>query len=299
MWWVVWWTFVTAAGLAGTVAAANGIRFSRRVAKEARVLVASSQEPPSIAPSRLSDLPAPVQRYTAKAIGGRAHAVRWARLRHGGVFRPSLGGSWLPIRGEQYFSANPPGFIWWGRVRIAPGLWIDARDRSVDGAGNMLVTAESTVTLANATGPQLDQGALLRLLGELVWLPTALLDERYIRWSAVDEGRAAATLQVNGRTVSGEFAFGSDDLPTTFSAERYRDAGGGRSVLTPFVGRLSGYRPIDGLLVPHRVVGAWVIDGRAVEYANFEVQQIDYYGGAASRESGPGRVGSSPSAIGS
>jgi hypothetical protein len=36
--------------------------------------------------------------------------------------------------------------------------------------------------LANSTGPQLDRGALLRLLGEMTWFPTALVDSRYVRW---------------------------------------------------------------------------------------------------------------------
>jgi hypothetical protein len=74
--------------------------------------------------------------------------------------------------------------------------------RSFGGAGNMLVKAESTFLLADAAGPELDQGALLRLLGELTWLPTAYLDHRYIRWSAVDDRHAAATLTVAGRSVT-------------------------------------------------------------------------------------------------
>jgi len=276
MWWIALWTAVTAVGVLGTVVSANSVRFGRRVAQEVRELAALSGNPPPVTPSRLSGLPKPVQRYLAKAIVRDSRAVRLVRLRHGGTFRPSLSGSWLPIRGEQHFSADPPGFVWWGRVRIAPGLWIDARDRSVNGLGNMFVTAGSTFTLANSTGPELDQGALLRLLGEMAWFPTAFLDERYVRWSAIDDHAAGATLQVNGRSVTGEFRFGADDLPTTFSADRYRDVGGGKSELTPFVGTVSDFRSVDGLLVPHRVVGAWVIEGHAVEYVDFRVQQLEF-----------------------
>ena len=277
MWWVVLWAVVMAVGAIGTIASVNNLRFSRRVAREAREMTASAAEAaPPIAKSRLSSLPPPVQRYLAKALDGRRDPIRRVRLRHGGSFRPSLTGSWRPIRGEQYFNASPPGFIWWGRIRMAPGLWIEARDRSVEGAGNMLVTFESTITMANSSGPQLDRGALLRLLGEMAWFPTAFLDDRYVRWSAVGERRATATLEVNGRTVSSEFAFGPDDLPTMFSAERYRDVGGGKSELTPFVGRLSDFRRVDGVLVPYRVIAAWVLDGKPIDYANFEVQQLEF-----------------------
>jgi hypothetical protein len=33
---------------------------------------------------------------------------------------------------------------------------------------------------------------------------------------------------------------------------------------------------VDGVLVPYRVVGAWIVDGQEVEYVNFEVQQLEY-----------------------
>ena len=275
MWWVALWAVVTAVGVGGVVASANGVRFERRVAREVREMEAS-RDAPVLDPRQLSGLPDPVRRYLARAVGARQRAIRIVRLRHRGTFRPSLDGSWMPIRGQQHFTADPPGFIWWGRVQMFPGLWIDACDRSVNGAGNMLVRAESTFTLVDRRGPQLDQGGLLRLLGEMTWLPTAFLDGRYVRWTAVDDQRASATLQVNDRAVTAVFAFGPDDLPITFSADRYRDVEGGKAVMTPFVGRFSDYRAVGGVLVPHRVVAAWVVDGSSIEYARFDVQQVEF-----------------------
>ena len=138
----------------------------------------------------------------------------------------------------------------------------------------MLVRVESTVTVANSSGPQLDQGALLRLLGEMTWMPTALIDRRYVRWSAVDDHRARATLSINGREVTGVIEFGGDDLPMSFTAERYRDVGGGQSVLTPFIGRSSDYRFVSGVLVPFHVVGAWIVENHPIEYADFVVEEL-------------------------
>jgi Family of unknown function (DUF6544) len=226
--------------------------------------------------SRLGDLPGPVRRYADKAMHGRHTAVATARLRHRGSFRPRLDGAWLPIRGVQYFVTDPPSFVWWGRVRIGPGLWIDARDRCVAGVGGMCVSAESTVTLADVSGPMVDQSALLRLLGELAWLPTALMDDRYVGWTAVDVTQARAALRVGGRFVAGTFEFGPDDLPLAFRAERNRDLGGGRSVLTPFSAALGDYRDVGGLLVPHDVTAIWHIDGRSCPYARFLVESLEY-----------------------
>lgn len=272
--WVVSWALVAIIGITGAVASFNSVRFSRRVALEMREVAGSALEPVQPTQER-EDLPAPVARYIRKVLN-RSEPVRTVWLRQGGRFRTSLEGSWLPIRGTQLFRTSPPAFIWWGRVRIAPGLWVDARDRAVDGVGKMLVRVESTVTIANSSGPQLDQGALLRLLGEMTWMPTAFLDRRYVRWSAIDDHRASATLSINGRDVTGVFEFDAGDLPTTFTAQRYRDVGGGQSVLTPFIGRSSDYRPVSGVLVPFRVVGAWIIENQPVEYADFIVEELAF-----------------------
>jgi hypothetical protein len=275
MLWLAFWTAVLIVGAFGVVASVNRLRFARRVASEATEMLAASGKARPLDRTRLATLPAPVRRYLERALGSRERAVRSVRLRHAGTFRTSLDGKWLPIRGEQYFSADPPGFIWWGRIAMVPGLWVEARDRSVDGIGNMLVRAESTFTLADARGPELDQGALLRLLGEMVWLPTSFLDERYVTWAPLDERRATATLRVGGREVSGVYAFGEDGLPTAFRADRYRDLGGGRSALTPFVGESGDFREEGGVLVPHRMTALWHVGGQALPYARFLVERFE------------------------
>lgn len=260
----------------GVILAVNSVRFGQRVERDVAALWEQLPSPRSIDRDALVRLPPPVRTYLEKALGSRTHFIRTVRLQHGGTFRPSLDGNWVPIRGRQYFALDPPGFVWWGRAHLAKNLWIDARDRSLRGAGSMLVSAESTYTLGDSSGPEIDQGALLRLLGEMMWFPTAFLDDRYVTWQAVDDRRAKASLRVNGREVTGLFTFGDDGLPATFSAERYRDLGKGGSVLTPFTGWSSDFQPIDGMLVPHLMVAAWVIGGVEKPYVRFNVERIQF-----------------------
>lgn len=260
----------------GLIVAVNSVRFGQRVERDVAALWVSLPPPRAIDRQVLDRLPQPVRAYLEKALGSRAHFIRTVRLQHGGTFRPSLDGGWLPIRGQQYFSLDPPGFVWWGRVRIVPGIWIDARDGSIGGAGSMLVSAESSYTIADSSGPELDQGALLRLLGEMAWFPTVFLDDRYVSWSAIDNRTAKATLTLNGRVVTGLFSFGDDGLPAVFSAERYRDLGNGKSTLAPFTGRPSDFRSVDGLLVPHVMMAAWVVDGQEKPYVRFNVERIEF-----------------------
>lgn len=263
---------LTAGALAAT-AAVQGVRFGRRVAADARDLFAQ----PSAGPPQPLDpaaLPPPVRRYLAQAGAlGRA-PLRAVRLVHGGTFVPGVGKAPLPIHGEQYLTADPPGFVWWGRLRVAPGLRLEARDRSRRGAGNMWIVLASTFTLQDASGPELDQGALLRLLGELTWCPTALLDGRYVSWAPVDERRAHATLRVGGREVTATFEFGADGFPARFLAQRYRDVDG-VGVLTPFAGSTRDFRDVGGVKVPFRLAATWLLEGGPLEYASWEVERVE------------------------
>lgn len=81
----------------------------------------------------------------------------------------------------------------------------------------MHVLVASTFTLQDVRGPEMDQGALVRLLCEMVWLPTAFLDEQYVRWEPLDAGRARATLRVGGREVTATYHLGPDGLPARFN----------------------------------------------------------------------------------
>ena len=271
-WWPALWIVLAVVAVIGALAFVNGLRVRGSVNREVRAMWANAAPALPIDRAHLSALPAPARIYLEKALGHRTTAIRTVRFRHGGTFRTSLDGAWQPIRGEQYEAADPPGFIWWGRLRSAPGVWVDARDRSVAGAGRMFVSLESTFTLFDRSGAEIDQGALLRLLSEMVLFPSVFLDSRYITWSAIDERLAGATLRVNAQAVEGVFEFGADGLPLSFSADRYYDTGKGRAELKPWSGEYRDYREVDGLVVPHRFIGYWHVGKERVPYVDFQLE---------------------------
>ena len=264
---------VLAAGIAGV----NSVRFRRRVRREAHAMCVAAQAARLPALARIEerrDLPEPVRHWLAVALASRHQPVRSVRMRHAGWFTTKLGAPPQPIDGEQWMVADPPGLVWWGRIRMFPGVWVEARDRVIGGIGNMHVKLESTATLADARGPEIDQSALLRLLGELVLLPSAYLDRRYVEWEALDDRRALARLTLHGKQVAGVFELGPAGMPVAFRCERYRDTKNG-PVLTPFVGRMSDWRRVEGILVPFSMTASWVIDGREVAYGRWRVQSVE------------------------
>lgn len=267
--------------LAGAGLFAQSLRTRHFLRREARALLARGDlgAPRALDRSRFEALPLPARTHLERALAGASTAFENVRFRHGGRFRARLDGPWAPIRGEQYVRAAPPAFLWLGRLRLAPLLWMQACDRSVDGVGSMTVRLESTIPVIDRRGAEIDQGALLRLLGELVLLPSALVDGRYVRWSAIDDTHVKATLSLGPEGVSGEvsgtFELGKDGLFSRFSAERYRDDGRGRAVLAPWSGDYAEYREVRGVLVPQRLIAHWHDGAERMPVADFELEPLE------------------------
>ena len=267
--WIVLLSTLLLVGGVGIAVSTNRRRFERRLADEMRALVALA--PSSIARPSTVGLPAPVERYRLMAVGDRA-PVRSVVLRHGGTFRMSPTARALPIRGIQVLTADPPGFVWTGRIQMVPGLWVDARDMSVEGEGSMRVLIDDTITLADVRGPHLDTGAALRLLAEMVWYPTSLFDVRSVTWSAIDAGHARATLRIGSLEVAGIFEFGADSLPSGFTAERFNDKG----ELLRWGGTYRDYRAVSGMRVPFEADVTWQLASGPFTYAHWLVDAMEY-----------------------
>ena len=139
----------------------------------------------------------------------------------------------------------------------------------------MRVKPLSAFTIADASGPEIDQGSTLRWLAESVWFPYALAGDA-VEWAAIDAHSARASLRTDGLPVQAIFDVDADGRIVGLHAERYRDVGGGRSALTPWSGRYSNYVEYGGFRVPSSVEVAWDLETGPFCYARFVITALEY-----------------------
>jgi len=132
----------------------------------------------------------------------------------------------------------------------------------------------SLITMADASGPEVDQGALLRYLAEMMWFPTAWLAD-YIQWESIDAHSAKATLRHAGLTVSAVLHFNEDGLVAQVTAERYWDENG-KFALRKWSGRVEDYREAGGMRIPMKVDVLWHLDTGDFSYFRAEITEIEY-----------------------
>lgn len=236
------------------------------------------------------ELPAPVARYFAAVLASDAARIHTARIRWTGEFQMRPGSGWRAFEAEQHFAARPPGFVWDARIRMMPLVSVRVRDGYGAGDGTMLGRVGALVTVVEAGGtPEMAAGALARWLGEAVWFPTALLPVTGqgdgVRWEAVDDSTARATVTDGSTRVSAEFHFARTGEIVRMTALRYREVNG-TGVLTPFEGRYRDYAWRDGVRIPMAAEVAWLLPEGRFAYWRGHPADVAYDRATANETSG-------------
>lgn len=256
-------------------------RFSRIVRRDVDALLALSRPNTDglVTLEMLTDLPAPVQRYlTYTGIVGTS-LVRTVHLQQHGAMHLAPDQPWIPLDAEQFYTVQPPGFVWDGTMHAGPLPLARGRDCYRDGKGNMLIKAGSLVTVVDSSGAETDQAALMRYLSEMIWFPAAFLGDN-ISFESVDDSTARVTLTDHGRSVTGTLHIDAEGRLTEFVAERYRFVDG-HNELTTWVTPVMEYGELAGLQLPVRGKAVWRLPEGDLEYIDVTITDVEYNVAAA------------------
>ena len=255
--------------LTGTV---SGQRFKREVAD--MFAGVNDTAPEVVTEADLEALPEPVQRYLRYTGVVGMERIRAVRLRQQGSMRIKVGGPWLALKAVQYYTTDPPAFLWRGSVKPMPLLWVTARDRYREGRGNMVIRLLSLFKIADTRAPELDQGTLLRYLSEGIWFPTVYLED-YIQWEAIDSVSARATMSFGGVTASAVFYFNELGQLTNLVAERYMEENGEYRLET-WATPIEEYGELNGIMIPVSGRAVWYLESGDFPYIQVDITDIEY-----------------------
>jgi hypothetical protein len=206
-------------------------------------------------------LPEPVQRYfQAVLVDGQA-IVAAVSVNHVGTFNMSESAEqWKPFMSQQRVITRRPGFDWDARIMMLPGLPVRVHDAYVAGVGLLHGAVLGLLPVVNmADTPAMARGELMRFFAEAAWYPTALLPSQGVRWEAVDDTSATATLTDGELALKLLFSFGADSLITTVRAQARERVVDGKTVNAPWQGRFWNYAKQGGMRVPQQGEVAWLL----------------------------------------
>ena len=199
-------------------------------------------------------LPPAVQRYFRAVLKDGQPLIATATFELAGTINMSTTGeNWKPFTSWQRAVVHRPGFLWNGRVAMLHGFAAYVHDSYIAGEGTLHAAMLGLVTVAEGQGGgEIARGELMRYFAETAWYPTALLPSEGVRWTAVDDRSAKATL-VDG-SISSTLLFRFDDaglIASVHADERGSGVGKGM-VMLPWDCSVSNYQLRHGMMVPTR-----------------------------------------------
>ena len=209
----------------------------------------------------LEGLPAPVQRYFRAVLTDGQSIIAAADIEMTGTINLSATAEqWKPFTSTQRVVTRKPGFLWNAQVDMFPGVPAQVEDSYIAGQGRLNAMVFGLFAVADVHGGgEIARGEFMRYFAEAAWYPTALLPSQGVRWEAVDDASARATIVDGPITLTLLIRFNDAGLIASLHAES-RGAGVGKDgvmVMLPWECGWSDYRPQDGMLIPRVGEVAW------------------------------------------
>ena len=225
----------------------------------------------------LEGLPHCVQRWLKRAEVVGKERIKTAHVVQKGQMKIAPDKDWTAFEAEQYIRTANPEFLWLAKVGGNSPLRFTGVDRLQGGKGKMRIKVLGIIPAVDSQGPEIDQGSLVRYLAEIIWYPSAALEDE-LEWKSIGEHSAEATITVNDLQVSGTFTFNMEGDPIGFEAERYYTGTDGKAELKPWrvnIG-IDSFRKINGYRIPTDGALTWELDNGDFHWLKLHIEDARY-----------------------
>lgn len=215
-------------------------------------------QPVLITDEMIESKPYPVQQWLKRSDVSGHRLAAFQQFRQSGYLLTAPQGDTLLFQADQISSTLSPEFVWQNTIFMRAGIPIDGRDVLLQGKGEMKIRLLGIFPVANESGKEIDQGSLLRYLGEISLMPAAALGN-FIHWEAVDSVTAKAWIANKEQEVSGLFHFNKDGDFVSFTAERYFMTEDESPRLEEWEARVvpGCYKTVNGIRRPYKLEISW------------------------------------------
>lgn len=222
----------------------------------------------------LIGLPVPVQRYMhySRVVG--KPWIDTVRLQYSGTFRLAMDKPWMSLDATQFYTVNPPGFLWKATFRMLGVPFMLATDTFTNGHGHMVGKLAGLYTIVEGHGKEVDQGTMARYLQEMSWFPVAYLGD-CVHWESVDAHCADVTLCVGDNSVTGRMYFDDIGRLLTFVADRYAGSNNDYQLKT-WSTPITEYAEINDMMIPITGFGVWQEASADFAYIHVHITDLEY-----------------------
>ncbi|MCW8849057.1 MAG: hypothetical protein OQJ81_03685 [Melioribacteraceae bacterium] len=227
--------------------------------------------------SDLEDQPELVKRFFRSVLSDSIYIPKFITVEQSAQFKTDVNSEWRELKATQYFSTDRANFIWVSEMKTSKFFWVNAIDSYINGKGNMLIKLNSSITVADSWGIELDKSGLFRYISEAVFFPTKLFPTKNLLWNILDSNLAEVKFTDSKNSIVAKLYFDSDYKITkveTYDKYRALEEGFKKSLYTVY---FSDYEIInDHFRVPKKVEVEWDLPSGKFIYGKFNIDKITY-----------------------
>ena len=162
-------------------------------------------------------------------------------------------------------------------MKTSKFFWVNAIDSYINGKGNMLIKLNSSITVADSWGIELDKSGLFRYISEAVFFPTKLLPTKNLLWNILDSNVAEIKFTNSANSIVAKLYFDSEYKITkieTYDKYRALEEGFEKSLYTIY---FYNYETVNELFkVPKKMEVEWDLASGKFNYGKFNIEKIIY-----------------------
>ena len=186
------------------------------------------------------------------------------KLNYYGNFKLNEKANWASMVAVTYVTNEPLSRNWIGEIDSPMGK-MTGLDYYYNGVGKLDIRIAPSIPFMFSDGYELSVSELIAFLGELVYNPSACLNNN-IQWEEVSDYAVKATLEDAGLCVSGIFYFDENYLITRFeSNDRYF---GDTKEQLPWIVYVDNYKVFSEIKIPTTFRAVWIKPEGEYEYIN-------------------------------
>ncbi|MCD4779940.1 MAG: hypothetical protein K8S27_05245 [Candidatus Omnitrophica bacterium] len=254
----------------------RGKRFNEQVKTEIALVLrnASIVDHEPITKNDIKHLPHALQKFLINSLVIGKKPIQSVQLEQKGSLKIKDDQKWMPFNAVQYYTTNPPSFLWHAHVNLNNFFFLNCRDYYNDGKGHMLIKLNSLTNITDECGIGMDQSTLVRYLNEMIWFPTAYLNKN-IEWEAIDDHTVNAMITESEMAISAQLHFNRNGELVHFESKRIRQVEG-RFVKEKLSAYLSEYQVRHGFYIPLQIEALWHLSSGAFVNIRLNVENITY-----------------------
>lgn len=227
--------------------------------------------------SQIENEPELIKGFFSSVITDSVIVPKFVTVKQSAQFKTDVNADWMPITATQYFTTEKINFLWDSEMQTSKFFWVNAIDSYINRKGNMLIKFNSSVTVADSWGLELDKSGIFRYISEAVLFPTSLLPNENLKWDVLDSNIAEIKFTDNDISVVAKLFFDSSQRINkieTFDKYRALESGYKKSLYTIYLSKYKTFN--NSFTVPTYIEVEWDLKSEKFKYGKFTIDSILY-----------------------